>query len=159
MEQEARQTIQQYLDNVGRQLSSSPEDERAEILRDLESHIYEAIEARTAGREATSEDACAVLAEMDPPECYGRAADGNRGSGGNRWTMGKIALGISIGFLLLAVVTALIPGAGRGASILSLIFGQLVALVLGIIARRDPYGKAAAICSAALLLVGILLTA
>jgi hypothetical protein len=73
--------------------------------------------------------------------------------------MGKIALAISIGFLLLPAFTALVPVASSRVSILSLIFGQVVALVLGIIARRDPYGKTAAICSSAILLLGILLAA
>jgi hypothetical protein len=54
---------------VAAHITGAPADEKEEILRNVESHIYEALNER-AGEHPTAADAEAVLAEMDPPESY-----------------------------------------------------------------------------------------
>jgi hypothetical protein len=63
--------IQGYLDAVRANLGNRPEPVRAELLRQLESHICEALRKR-GGDTPSSADAEAVLAEMDAPEKYGK---------------------------------------------------------------------------------------
>ena len=70
MDRDVNEEIAQYLREVSRNLSHLPEPQRAETLRDIESHIHDALRVRTEGRELTSEDVRALLAEMDPPESY-----------------------------------------------------------------------------------------
>ena len=61
-----QQRIKVYLEAVGENLTGP---DRSETLADLESHIHEAIGARTdAGESSGVVDA--VLAEMEPPESY-----------------------------------------------------------------------------------------
>lgn len=59
--------IQSYLDAVGERLLGTEHDE---TLAGIESHIYDAVEARRAGGEEGNLVA-AVLAELDAPEKYG----------------------------------------------------------------------------------------
>ena len=61
--------ITRYLEMVAANIGGVPADEQEEILRNVESHIYEALSER-AGENPTIADVEAVLAEMDPPETY-----------------------------------------------------------------------------------------
>ena len=65
------QGIADFLNRVGQHLGHKTDEEKMEILTDLESHIHEALSARAQGRQSTLEDLQAVLNEMDPPESYG----------------------------------------------------------------------------------------
>jgi len=71
---EIDQRMQAYLRQVERALSATLPEERADILQDLQAHIYEALKARTAA--PTVADVDAVLAEMPAPESYAESASG-----------------------------------------------------------------------------------
>ncbi len=70
--QEVRDTVHRFLDRVADHLRAIPPDDKRDILKDLESHIYEKLGKRVEDREPTPADVSAVLAEMDPPESYGQ---------------------------------------------------------------------------------------
>lgn len=71
MDADARSRIDRFLGRVEAHLADRSEEEREELLRDLESHLHDAL----AGRETASRaDVEAVIAEMDPPESYGDLA-------------------------------------------------------------------------------------
>ena len=137
-----QEAIASYLAAVSRHLGDEPADERAEILRDLETHIHDALRRRS-GQSPTLADLQAVLAEMDPPESYGPGrptpppsipppasarADGPK----PRTTLGPWALTMLI-----------------------------LALVLGILSWRSPAGKVVvwggAVILAILLALGLIL--
>jgi hypothetical protein len=58
-----------YLEKVAAEMANIPSDERENILRDIEAHVYESLEKR-AGPSATLDDLSAVLSEMAPPGSY-----------------------------------------------------------------------------------------
>lgn len=63
------QRMRAYLDEVGSHLADRPTALRADLLRQLESHLCEALRQR-GGDNPTPADLDAVLAEMDPPDSY-----------------------------------------------------------------------------------------
>lgn len=66
---EIRNRIRAYLDEVAENLEGRPEPVRRELLKQLESHICDAL--RQDGRENPTEaDLEIVLSEMDPPDSY-----------------------------------------------------------------------------------------
>ena len=65
------QEIKRYLEQVAAHLRGLPQDEKQDILENLERHIHDALSRRAEGRPTLAE-LRAVLAEMDPPESYGR---------------------------------------------------------------------------------------
>lgn len=77
--------IREYLNAVAEQIRNRPAAARRELLRDLETHLHEAVRAR-GGEAPTPEQFEAVLAEMDPPEAFADAdaagAAASPGSGG-----------------------------------------------------------------------------
>ena len=64
----ARSLIDRFLGRVEAHLTDRTEDERDELINDLESHIHDTLARRESD---TLADVEAVLAEMDPPESYG----------------------------------------------------------------------------------------
>jgi hypothetical protein len=69
---EVRARIERYLGRVEAHLEGVPEEEREEVLRDVEAHVYDALARREI--EGTPEEvAKAVLREMDPPSSWGPA--------------------------------------------------------------------------------------
>ncbi len=130
------QGIAHFLDCVSQHLSSKTPQEKREILADLEAHIYEALASRAAGRQPTTDDLKAVLTEMDPPESYGQLAETPNAAQPSRRTLGIVALCISLGSAFL------LPGVG-----------QIIGLILGLIAWKDPFGKAAVIVAIVVLIV------
>ena len=157
-ETEVERGVQDFLDRVADYLGATPEDEKREILRDLASHIHEALKSRVPGREPTVEDLQGVLAEMDPPESYGESAEVERpGSPGRRAT-GIAALCISLGSLVVAGLLFALTGGHLVLWIPVFLFlaGQITALVLGVVAWSCPFGKAAVVTSAALIVLLLL---
>lgn len=69
---EIARRIGAYLDAVDACAGGRPADVRADLRRQLESHVCEALRRR-AGDAPTAADLEAVLAEMDPPDSYGPA--------------------------------------------------------------------------------------
>ncbi|WP_165221835.1 HAAS signaling domain-containing protein [Aquisphaera insulae] len=68
-----RGLIDSRLDTVDRMLLGRlPRSERLDVVRDVESQIYELLEERAGreGEEVSREDVLAVLARLDPPEAY-----------------------------------------------------------------------------------------
>src|SRR5271166_2166973 len=62
--------IDSRLDTIDRMLLGRlPRSERLEIVREVESQIFELLQERGAD-EPTREDVLAVLARLDPPEAY-----------------------------------------------------------------------------------------
>lgn len=53
MNERAREPIRHYLDAVCHYLAHLPDARRTEMLGEIESYIYEALNERTGGREAT----------------------------------------------------------------------------------------------------------
>jgi len=168
-ETELQRRVQDFLDRVAAHLGPAPDDEKRELLSDLESHIHEALESRLSGRKAAPEDLQAVLAEMDPPESYGEPAEGQRPAGSGKRTLGLTALCISLGSLLVAMLLAAlvyILVSPRTSGLLEMMTwipaflffaGQITALVLGILSWSSPFGKAAVITSSALIALTVLL--
>jgi len=71
---EIGEEIRQYLAQVAVHLRKLPEDEQSDILEEVERHIHDALSKRAEGQPTLAE-LKAVLAEMDPPESYGRTDD------------------------------------------------------------------------------------
>lgn len=66
----AQALIDSRLDTIDRMLLGRlPRGERLEIVREVESQIFELLQERSAG-EPTREDVLAVLQRLDPPEAY-----------------------------------------------------------------------------------------
>ena len=154
---EVRRHIEQYLETVAVHLRAAPGDESSEILRSLESHLYEALDRR-AGDAATVEDVDAILAEMDPPEPYARDPASRKDPGRpkrNGHPLGPWALALFIGGLILPLVLAAFavmlcedPSARGQVFQIAAILGvglELLALVLGYLSRSDKRGKAAVV--------------
>ena len=164
IEREVDRGVQGFLHRVAEHLGAAPEDEKREILRDLESHIHEALRSRVSEREPTLADLQGVLAEMDPPESYGESAEVERpaspASPGRRAT-GIAALCISLGSLVVAGLLFPLTGGGLVLWIPVFLFlaGQIAALALGIVAWSCPFGKAAVITSGGLIVLLVLFTA
>ena len=155
MSEQVRAKVKTYLDDVAAHLGDMSEQERRGLLRQLESHVHEALQARAGDTEADVPDLEAVLSEMDPPESYGQPK--KRGIWG--LSQGKWALLISIGGLVVAsILVGLIGGRMVGWIPFFLFLGtQTAAFVLGVLSWRDPFGKAAVFTSAALTLFALLL--
>ena len=152
-----RQAVDEFLQGVNSHLADQTANQKHEILADLEAHIYEALASRVANRQPTVDDLQGVLAEMDPPESYGQLSQAKHAS---KITMGMVALAISLGTLVLAGFIGVLTADFLKIWIPYFLFlgGQIAALVLGIIARRDPFGKAAIITSCMLIALSILFT-
>ena len=159
------QAVGRFLKRVGEHLANKGQEEKREILADLESHIYEALHSCSQGRQPTLEDLQAVLAEMDPPESYGQATEritDHKALGpANKTTLGIVALCISLGSLVAAGFLFLAIGHMLGYWIPYLLFyaGQSSGLILGVLAWINPFGKAAVITSALLIVLSMGFTA
>ncbi len=157
---EIRQAVDEFLERVNSHLADQTPQQEREILADLEAHIHEALASRAQDRQPTLDDVQAVLAEMDPPESYGQSSQAKQASLSPKRIIGIIALCTCLGSLALAGLLGLLMGHVLATSIPYFLFlaGQIAALVLGIIARTDPFGKAAIITSCVLIALSILFT-
>ena len=140
--------ITRYLEMVAANIGGVPADEQEEILRNVESHIYEALNVR-AGENPTIADVEAVLAEMDPPESYAETDKHTAESATDVPVAGaKIcktavvgALWIPFGFLVLLLVlhSRVVHGQESGLFIISYI-SLFVILPLSVL---SPFGSTA----------------
>ncbi|HYE04403.1 MAG TPA: hypothetical protein VEL07_02675 [Planctomycetota bacterium] len=139
---------------------------RAQIADDLRGQVHEMLAASPGTIDAAK--ARTVIARLDAPADYARqwarepgvaaapigAADTRSGA------LGPVALGVSIGGFVIAMIAVLV-GHARGAppDIAGMIYlgTQLIAFVCGLSARRTPSGRAALICSAILSLLLLIL--
>ena len=139
-DQDARGAIQRYLQAVAVHLGDAAGAGKRELLGDLESHIYEALEARGAGEDPQPADVEEVLAGMDPPESFARRSEMRPRQAGGAWallvSLGTVALAAAILLLGLGAIALWIPLA-------VFLAGQLAALAIGVAAWADPLGKAA----------------
>jgi hypothetical protein len=78
---ELKTRIYEHIGHVQQHLGELPADEKREILQSLETHVHDALTARSNG-EPTLEMLEAIIAEMDPPESYGSATPLFASSGG-----------------------------------------------------------------------------
>jgi len=69
--------IGRYLETVAAELADMPADEKDDILRDIESHIYAALEEH--GPNPTVDDLNVILAGMDRPSAWAEGARGEEG--------------------------------------------------------------------------------
>ena len=76
--------IKIHLNQIRNHLGRLPADERQEILQAIESHIYDALEARSDGT-PTAALLDAIIAEMDPPDSYGELPSTPRKKSNRRW--------------------------------------------------------------------------
>ncbi len=163
--------ISRYLEKVASYLREAPSDERDEIIRDLQSHIYDALASRS-GAEPTLADLEAVLSEMDPPESYGPPVSGDTdahpaptATGPTRslgsWAMAAMIAGIILPILLVAAGAIF----GRGMNAVQIAVGfavtlgiilELLALILGLMSWCEKTGKVAAIGAGVLILMAML---
>ena len=104
--QAIRSAIDDHLRRVASHLGNLDVVSRAEILRDVESHIEEAL-AEHAGSPPTRSDIQAVLAGMDPPESY--AALGQPPARGTSRLSAVAVLAVTVLAALLCVVAMLLP--------------------------------------------------
>ena len=155
-EEQVRRAIGDFIAEVEGRLDDKSPVEKRELLRQIESHVRDALEERTGTAEVTLSDVEAVLTEMDPPESYGHAKDPAE----SRSTTGKLALMISLGSIMAAGILVLLSSLyGLWMSFAALVFygGQIAAFVLGISAWPDRFGKAAVFTSVGLVLLSLLL--
>jgi len=143
--------VRGYLSSVQKHLHGMSAQDKRELLADLESHIYEALEQQAGGRQPTRADATGVLAEMDPPESYGQSQNGLASARTRKWNLGTTALCGSLGALVLAALTAMLGGGHSGMPYLLFAGGQIGGFALGVLSWARPLGKAA-VCTSALLL-------
>lgn len=155
--------IRVYLDEVAARVERMTETERRELRSQLESHIHEALQARTGDCEPQMSDLEAVLAEMDAPESYGPAVGKKTG-----WlTQGNVALCLAIftpvaaGIMWVALYQDIQVGphmhlVRTPPAIPLFLVGELVALLLGIRSWKEPNGKTAVFISIGLLLISVL---
>lgn len=69
---ELKTRIYDHIGTVQKHLAELPADEQRDILQTLETHIHDALEARSNGN-PDLDILEAIIAEMDPPESYGSA--------------------------------------------------------------------------------------
>jgi len=152
--EQVRAKIKTYLNDVAVHLEGTPAQGRQDLLRQLEAHIHDALEARAGGREAEVPDLEAVLSEMDPPESYGQSQ--NRGICG--LSQSKWPLLISMAGLVVAGLLVVLSGGRVALWIPFFLFlgTQVAAFVLGILSWRDPFGEAAVFASAGLSVLSLL---
>jgi hypothetical protein len=158
MSPEIRQVVEQYLQSVSAHVGSMPADEKADLLGELREHIYQGLEARAGGSEPALDDLHALLAEMDPPAAYGAHDQAPAEGGKGTMSIGLIALCICLGSLLVALPLLLLQGLVLWIPAFLFLGGQIAALVLGIIGRSSPYGKAAIVVSSLLMLLTVLVS-
>jgi hypothetical protein len=144
--------VRDFLDRVAAHLGPVPDDERRELLTDLESHIHEALETRLSGRKPTLEDLQAVLAEMDPPESYGESLQTDKPTPAVKTGLAIASLCTSwASFLSALLVLLLYQGRDVPVAFVLLLAGPITALVLGMFSRPSPLRKAAVITSLVLI--------
>ncbi len=153
--------ISRYLEKVASYLRETPPDEADEIIRDLQSHIYDALASRS-GAEPTPADLEAVLSEMDPPESYGPPVSSDTGTHkaldttGPTRSLGSWAMAVMIYGVIIPIILAMamVIFGGRPMNtwqvvtaplVVSGIILELLALILGLASWREKTGKAAAI--------------
>ncbi len=163
MTKQDKRKIQDYLRRVRAHSGDRSAGEQQEIVRAVEEHIYETLHAQSVGSAPTDVDT--ILSEMDPPESFGSAAgqEYTTTQEGRRIPLGILSLIILIGavtlpFVLMAL-SELIRGTIGSMANVGICLGVLlliVALGLGIAARKERAGKATIIASA-ILLVGMTL--
>lgn len=156
---EVEKQIKAYLKKVRRATTDRTSTEQRELLQSVEEHIHAAIESR-AGGQPSSADVADVISSMDPPESFAGEVPG-----AGEFSYGRINAG-NIGFVALivlfsaiaipiigAILEAVAPMGGDLANPMMFagIILLVIALVLGIIGRRQPAGKAAMIASIVLL--------
>jgi hypothetical protein len=157
--------IDSRLDTIDRMLLGRlPRSERLEIVREVESQIFELLQERDSG-ELTREDILAVLARLDPPEAYLPEKMGSHlpetswRTNSSRQTirpmrerdprtdkasgiLGLVTLGmvllIPVGFLLEMVFNSELPTILLWSGVAGCMFiGGIVALALGIYSRMS----------------------
>lgn len=144
------QEIRNYLNQVKQNLGHLPSARRDALLSELESHINDALRQRVKSETPTLADIKAIIAEMDSPDSFKQIAnDGARGENPS-YTLGKLALGIS----LVSAVLMWIPYLG-GFIALAGVFLQVGAFIIGVCTWRNPYSKTTVFVSFILLLVWI----
>ena len=92
--------IGRYLETVAASLGDMPADEKDDILRDIESHIYAALEK--CGPEPSVDDLNVVLAGMDRPSAYARSVEG-AGTVARQARFCRIALAAAALFAIVAM--------------------------------------------------------
>jgi hypothetical protein len=148
--------IQKYLNKVKKYLGGRTASEQSELIRQLEEHIHESI------RQSPNTPVADIIADMDPPESFGETGDRDLTAPAvlGRLTLGQLSLivliiGVITPFILMAI-SVLIRGNVGSIINVGLPLGILlviVALAMGIAARREKTGRATIIASVALLLL------
>ena len=145
---EIEERITRYLEMVAANIAGVPADEKEEILRNVESHIYEALSER-AGENPTIADVEAVLAEMDPPDSYA-GTDKNAGESATNVPVSdaKICktallgtLWIPFGFLVVFVFMGVAVGNPLQESALFIIWKHIKLTVILPFALSSPFGS------------------
>ncbi len=149
-------TIQKYLNKVKKNLGGRTASEQSELIRQLEEHIHESV------RQSPNTSVADIIADMDPPESFGETGDRDLTAPAilGRLTLGQLSLivliiGVLTPFILMAI-SFLIRGNVGSIINIGLPLGILlviVALAMGIVARREKTGRATIIASVALLLL------
>ena len=159
MTEQDKKSIREYLDQVRRHSGNRGPAEQQELVRALEEHIHEIINAKPGSQEPV--DVKAILLEMDPPESFGTPTDqedSERSGEFRRMSLGKLSLVVLIAavttpFLLMAI-GQLVRGTIGSIATVGIPLGivlLVVALSLGIAARKERAGKATIIASAIIL--------
>ena len=151
MTRQETKKIQGYLRQVRRHIGDRSKNEQVELLRALEEQVYESI------NDSPQEGVEQILARMDPPESFEESEQSMPAR--NRAVLGRMSLGqLSLLILVVAVITPftlvalsqLIRGTIGSIFNIGALLGVvllIVALALGIAARKERAGKATIIAS------------
>ena len=137
--------IGKYLKQVESHAQGMPSADRAVLLRDLESHIHEALRDRF-GDQPTEANVQVVIAEMDPPESFAQveASAPHEKPKGRKGTWG-LCISIGTTMVLAPVLFCLTQYVPLWVIFVAFLCGQFTAMVLGIIDWKARIGKAAVI--------------
>ncbi|NQT60004.1 MAG: hypothetical protein HQ557_13555 [Bacteroidetes bacterium] len=151
----AKKPISKYLKSIKWNIREKSREEQHALLRSLEEHIYEALEARFS-ISPTKEEIQSVIDEMETPESF-QSNVSKKVPTYTEQQLGKWALIIVISGVVLPILVLIIselsgtPGIFGNISLLLGISLVVIGLAVGIVGRKSPLGKAAIISSAILI--------
>ena len=150
---DAKKPLIKYLKSIKWNIQDKNHAEQQELLRSLEEHIYEALDARSS-LSPTKGEVQSVIDEMETPESFQSYVSKKIPTYTERqlgkWALILVMSGVIIP--LLIIVIAGLSGIDLGnIAVLLGIFLVIVGLAVGIVGRRSPLGKAAIITSAILI--------
>lgn len=149
----ARALIESHLESVASVMRSAGHNTHE--IQNVQESLLEHIDAMAAQLDDPTEpldleDTAILLGQLDPPEAYGMLPVSSRerlqsseSVDREPEALARLALGVSLLFVPLAVVLGSLPGAPEPAGGTVLIFGAFFSVVLGFFSRTSRSGQVA----------------